>query len=67
MSQLRIVEGDVVELDEVPIAHLRPNLPLSLRDELICALDAADEDYVAGLEDRVEQLEAWLRQQGPKL
>jgi hypothetical protein len=67
VSQLRIVEGDVVELDGVPIAHLRPNLTLSLRDELICALDAADEDYVAGLEDRVEQLEAWLRQQGPKL
>lgn len=66
MSTLRVVD-DEIELDGVAVARLLPNLTLSLRDELALALDAADEDYVAELEDRVEQLEGWARQQGQKL
>jgi hypothetical protein len=49
-------------MDGQRIAHLGPNLPLSLRDELTFALDAVDEAYVAKLESRVEQLEAWLKE-----
>jgi hypothetical protein len=60
VSTLRIAPDDVVELNGQPIARLLPNLPLSLRDELVGTFDAVDEGYVAQLEDRVEQLEAWL-------
>ena len=62
MSELRIVADDVVELDGVPVARLLPGLRLSLRDELIWALDALDEDYVIGLEDRIGQLETQLKE-----
>lgn len=57
MSQLRIVEGDVVELDGVPIARLEPGLPLSQRDRLIAAFDSLDdaEDF-EDLEEKIEEL-----------
>ena len=62
MSQLRLVD-DVIELDGQPIAHLLPSVRLSLRDELIAAFDAIDEDTetIALLESRVAQLEARLK------
>jgi hypothetical protein len=60
VTEIRII-GDAIELGGVTVGTLIPGLPLSLRDELIWAFDAIDEDYVAGLEDRIEQLEAWLK------
>ena len=63
MSQLRIVADDVIELGGVPVARLLPGLKLSLRDELIWAFDAVDEDAetIADLEDRIAKLEAPAR------
>jgi hypothetical protein len=62
VTTLRII-GDVVELGGVPVARLLPRLKLSLRDELIWAFDAIDEDAetIAELEARVAQLEARLK------
>ena len=60
MSELRIL-ADVIELSGVPVAKLLPDLTLSLRDALAWALDAADQDYVAYLEDRVAALEEQLK------
>ena len=63
MTTLRIVTDDVIELGGVPVARLLPRLKLSLRDELIWAFDAIDEDAetIAELEARVAQLEARLK------
>jgi hypothetical protein len=65
---LRIVDGDWIELDGRPVAHLLPNLTLSLRDKLEAALDALDEaaEDIALLEDRIAQLEARLKAPAPE-
>ena len=47
------------------VANALPGLKLSLRDAVAWALDAADEDSVAGLEDLIEQLEAKLKDGRP--
>ena len=52
--------GDEIELNGAVVATLVPKLSLSLRDALTWTLDAADEDYIAELEGRLEQLEGWL-------
>ena len=54
---LRII-GDEILLDGVTVARLLHGLRLGLRDQLTAALDAADEDYVAELEDLLERREA---------
>jgi hypothetical protein len=40
---LRLV-GDVIELYGQPIAQLLPDMPLSVRDELLRLFDVLDED-----------------------
>ena len=62
MTDLRIVADDVIELGGVSVGKLLPGLKPSLRDELTALFDAIDEGYVARLEDRIEQLEAWLKE-----
>jgi hypothetical protein len=62
MTELRIVAGDVVELNGRPVAKLLPRLKLSLRDELAWAFDAVDEDYVVELETRIARLEERLKE-----
>ena len=54
--------GDEIDLNGAVVATLVPELSLSLRDALTWPLDTADEDYVGQLEDRLEQLEAWLKE-----
>jgi hypothetical protein len=62
VTTLRIVTDDVIELGGVPVARLLPRLKLSLRDELIWAFDAIDEDAetIAELERRIAQREAYI-------
>jgi hypothetical protein len=67
VSALRIVTDDVIELGGVPVAQLLPRLKLSLRDELIWAFDAIDEDAetIVELERRIALLEERLKAPAP--
>jgi hypothetical protein len=56
MSQLHLV-GDAIELDGVTVGTLVPGLRLSIRDLLEEIFDAADEEYIAELEDLLERRE----------
>jgi hypothetical protein len=66
MTELRLV-GDAIEMNGVTVGVLIPGLRLSLRDELIWAFDAIDEDEatIVELEGRVAQLEAQLKKGSP--
>jgi hypothetical protein len=56
MTELRLV-GDAIELDGVTVGTLVPGLRLSIRDLLEEIFDAADEEYIAELEDLLERRE----------
>jgi hypothetical protein len=62
MSQLRVVEGDVVELDGIPAARLLPGLTLSLRDRLTEAFDGIGdlEEEITEVEDKIAEREILL-------
>jgi hypothetical protein len=66
VTELRLA-GDAIELDGVTVGRLIPGLRLSLRDQLAeaFALAGEDEDTIIGLEGRVAQLEARLKETAP--
>jgi hypothetical protein len=61
VTSLRLID-DVLELDGEMVGRVLPGLRLSLRDRLTAAFDAADEAYVEQLEERIAQLEEWLKE-----
>jgi hypothetical protein len=63
MTVLRIIEGGWIELDNIRVARLKPELTPTLIDQLSEAFEELDErdenaDRVVWLEGRLEDLEA---------
>jgi hypothetical protein len=57
----------VIELDGRPVARLVPRVSLTIRDRLIKAFDALDEDgeTIARLETRIAEFESLLPAPAP--